>query len=203
MYKHCLSHVADRCFGKDERGWERNARKGKKILMKLSYSHLCSDSLDLNFPVLKIIGVMYSAKWPIVLLILWGMVATWGRGTTPKLMCLFCFRGRKESTFSFVSSFPVGFLLEKQNCPVHSVLFPSSLFSSMLRLLPPNSKHPNYLFSFACQQFLLSWKFSVVTQSNTNISSARRVVLLPFVRLMTMSSFKAWASPSLPRREFH
>lgn len=45
----------------DERGWERNARKGKKILMKLSYRHLCSDALDPNFPVLKIIGVMYSA----------------------------------------------------------------------------------------------------------------------------------------------
>lgn len=60
----------------DERGWERNARKGKKILMKLSYRHLCSDTLDLNFPVLKIIGVMYSAERPIVLLRLWGIVAT-------------------------------------------------------------------------------------------------------------------------------
>lgn len=44
-----------------ERGWERNARKGKKIFMKLSYRHLCSDTLDLHFPVLKIVGVMYSA----------------------------------------------------------------------------------------------------------------------------------------------
>lgn len=132
-----------------ERGWGRNARKGKKILMKLSYRHFCSDTLDLNFPVSKIIGIMYSAEWPVVLLRSWSIVATWGRRITPKLMCLFCFKERKESIFSFVSFFSVSFLLKKKNCPVHSVLFPSSQFSSMLRLLPPNSKHPSYLFSFA------------------------------------------------------
>lgn len=42
----------------DKRGWKWNARKGKKVLMKLSYRHLCSDTLDLNFSILKIIGIM-------------------------------------------------------------------------------------------------------------------------------------------------
>lgn len=46
----------------DQRGLEQNARKEKKVSMKLSYRHLRSDTLDLNFSVLKIIGIMYSAE---------------------------------------------------------------------------------------------------------------------------------------------
>lgn len=46
----------------NKRRWEKNARKEKNVLMKLSYRHLGSDTLDLNFSVLKIIGIMYSAE---------------------------------------------------------------------------------------------------------------------------------------------
>lgn len=127
--------------------------KEKKILMKLSYRHLWSDTLDLNFPILKIIGIMYSAEWPILLLSLWGIVAIWGRGITPKLMSLFSFREMKEIIFSLIPFFPVSFLLEKKNCLVHSVFFLSSQFSSTLRLLWPNSKHPSHLFIFASVVF--------------------------------------------------
>lgn len=58
--------------------------KEKKILMKLSYRHLCSDTLDLNVRILKTIDIMYSAVRPIVLLSLWGISCYLRKGNSTK-----------------------------------------------------------------------------------------------------------------------
>lgn len=142
------------CFGKGK--WKRlgtECKERKKNLDEIVLEALVFRYSRPELPYFANHWYNVLREWPVVLLRLWEVVASWGRGITPKLLSLFCFRERKEIIFSFITFFPVSFVLEKKNHPVHFVLFPSSQFSSTLRLLPPNSKHPQPPFQLRFSGF--------------------------------------------------